>query len=569
MNKKIIVIIITLILTIESNSQKINESLINNKLISVPFLNNNGFYTLVKYGTNIPVINKNFDEIKILNDSFLKFNEDGKWGLLKMNGEIYLKNQFDIIQLNNNYIETKKNNIIENFDSLGVKIHDSKIKELFKPKKNIEDLYILPKVYYKYLIDTIEFDISDSTIISKDSTSYITTGFMSSYIKDEKNKSTFIKIEIRPALLIYNNIIKENVIKTNIFEDRDFKYHYDDEKTLYMHISSKEEFLGLYEDVEYIGNDLYSVSKFNLSEAFKKPRESPSDRLERMEKEAMMKIEYGNILDKIDYTISENHYRVIDGSGNKITPYIYNKISKFSNGLSLVAIKKEKTDNPYDIYSGFINTKGNVVIPLKNEYRSLGFYDGLALDVENSYQKNISFIDTTGKIAFQLNNEYQWLDDEDKYQYTNYTNYFLNFEDNILIVKNIKNQKKICIINKSGLVKTCGDWVSITKFHNKMSLVKNSNGKYAIIDTNGKYIVQPKYDFIFAFGNDYLSEKLFLNPYTKFYEKEIQENEPTGFDLSRYNYTFIKKFNMNDLFLVRKNNSIFYVDSMGFEYIEK
>jgi transposase-like protein len=336
-----------------------------------------------------------------------------------------------------------------------------------------------------------------------------------------------------------------------------------------MHISSKEEFLGLYEDVEYIGNDLYSVSKFNLSEAFKKPRESPSDRLERMEKEAMMKIEYGNILDKIDYTISENHYRVIDGSGNKITPYIYNKISKFSNGLSLVAIKKEKTDNPYDIYSGFINTKGNVVIPLKNEYRSLGFYDGLALDVENSYQKNISFIDTTGKIAFQLNNEYQWLDDEDKYQYTNYTNYFLNFEDNILIVKNIKNQKKICIINKSGLVKTCGDWVSITKFHNKMSLVKNSNGKYAIIDTNGKYIVQPKYDFIFAFGNDYLSEKLFLNPYTKFYEKEIQENEPTGFDLSRYNYTFIKKFNMNDLFLVRKNNSIFYVDSMGFEYIEK
>ena len=51
MNKKIIVIIITLILTIESNSQKINESLINKKIISVPFLNNNGFYTLVKYGT--------------------------------------------------------------------------------------------------------------------------------------------------------------------------------------------------------------------------------------------------------------------------------------------------------------------------------------------------------------------------------------------------------------------------------------------------------------------------------------------------------------------------------------
>jgi hypothetical protein len=561
MNKKILIIIIALLLTIESNSQKINDSIINKNLISVPFLNKNGFYTLVKYGTNIPVINKNFAEIKILNDSFLKFNEDGKWGLLKMNGEIYLKNQFDIIHLKNNYIITKKNNILEYFDSLGVKIQESKIIELFKPKKNIEDLNNLPKVYYKYLIDTTEFDISDSTIISKDSTSYITTGIMSSYIKDEKNKSTFFKIQIRPALSIdYNESIK-NILKTNIFKDPYINYSHVEVKTLYMHISSKEEFLGLYEDVEYIGNDLYSVSKFNLSDAFKNTKEVSA---EDYENEAFngyyerLEQEIKGI--KFPHQISKNLYCVIDGSGNKFTPYIYNKISKFNNGLSLVTQKKD------EIYSGFINTKGDVVIPLKKEYRTLGFYDGLALvGEEKKYQKNISFIDTTGKIVLQLNNEYKWL--EDKYNYYNYTNYFFNFEDNILIVNNIKDgNKKICIVNKSGLVKTCGDWVSITKFHNKMSLVKNSNGQYAIIDTNGKYIIQPKYDFIFAFGNDYLSEELFLSPYTEFFEKEIPEKERMEYNK---NYTFIDKFNMNDLFLVRKNNYIFYVDSKGFEYIEK
>jgi len=98
---------------------------------------------------------------------------------------------------------------------------------------------------------------------------------------------------------------------------------------------------------------------------------------------------YADIEDRAIVADKNFIYALVDFSGKEITPFKYQEIKKFSNGLAAVK---------YQSRYGFIDTSGNEVIPC-TYHNAESFSEGLARVQKNG---RTGYIDTTGKEVIPL-----------------------------------------------------------------------------------------------------------------------------------------------------------------------
>ena len=156
----------------------------------------------------------------------------------------------------------------------------------------------------------------------------------------------------------------------------------------------------------------------------------------------------------------------------------YHNLFGFSEGLALV----DTGDN-----CGYINKKGKVVIPFKYELPRVNYNDsahyfneGLAAVMKNDYQ---GFINKKGKVVIPF--KYGWV---------------RGFSEGLAKVIG----KNYCYINKKGkeVIQLNYDWTSPYEpgdFHSGLAIV-NKNGKYGCINKKGKVVIPFKYDWIGGFS---------------------------------------------------------------------
>jgi hypothetical protein len=165
---------------------------------SVPFLKKNGFYTLVKSGSKIPVIEKNFDNLRVLSSSLIIFQEEKKWGILDMNGKVKLSNDYSEINLiNKNVIELIGGDQPRQYvDTSMTIINDSLTNDLYSKKES--EIYSLPEKYFKYLIDTSGYSYTsyDKDQIIVDPRGRKVKGNLSVLHVDNKTKNLFLDCEV-------------------------------------------------------------------------------------------------------------------------------------------------------------------------------------------------------------------------------------------------------------------------------------------------------------------------------------------------------------------------------------
>jgi len=534
--------LLSIFITINGNTQSIVKS--------VPFLKKNGFYTLVKYGTKIPVIQKDFENLMVLNESLIACEQDGKMSLIDMDGEILIegKNINSIRLIDNNIISLCNGASCVYYDTSLNKLDDEKIKNLFTIKK-IEK-YELPYEYYKYFYDTSKLTVKHSSSGDKitlnsntDEFEYEIKGKMSILFIDSKTKNIFFKCIISKPL----NKLKKDGNGDNILDE--YGNDMNDEEILAESIillSDNGKFKAKYNSVDSIGHNLYSVSK--------------------------------NYIKSHDLDVENTtwFFGIINGNGDKITPEKFNDIGNFNSGLSLVRIKKDPESPSDDYYTGFINTKGELVKPLELDNRIYGYSEGLAFDFKG--KSIISFMDTLGKNAFTLSKDYYLLDDPD--------NKGIYFQDGLMFVGNDKkitdlktklttSISQTCLINTSGKIIKCGQWGNRSilnnypsNFYEGISIIKNGE-KYGLIDKKGNTILNPKYDLIYGYCG-----KIVEYTFESVYENGSVASRRKGLNYFSYIYDdkdkeYITKIIFNDLILVKQMSSQFYVDKNGFEYIER
>ncbi|HOM03537.1 MAG TPA: WG repeat-containing protein [Acetivibrio sp.] len=155
----------------------------------------------------------------------------------------------------------------------------------------------------------------------------------------------------------------------------------------------------------------------------------------------------------------EGKWGFIDKTGKVIVPIIYDKVCNFSEGLAAV-IKDGKL--------GFVDTAGEAVIPPAfggGMYEEFYFSSGLAVVTTGDFgTPDFLVIDKTGNLAFDF-----------KYDYARLSSY----SEGLLAVG------------------VGGDWGIGGPYYWARSY---SGGKYGFIDTNGKEVVSPIYDYVDDFN---------------------------------------------------------------------
>lgn len=190
-------------------------------------------------------------------------------------------------------------------------------------------------------------------------------------------------------------------------------------------------------------------------------------------------IEYRQVSDFSEGYASVKRYdgngiAIINTRGEFITPYLYidNIYSGFQNGLAHVTRSRK---------SGFINPKGDVVIPFK--YDSARYFSSGLAPV--SKHGKYGYIDTTGNVVIPF--QYDYAD---------------AFQDGIA---NVKINGKRGMINTKGevIVPIEHSWVGyslITNFSQGVSKVQKK-GLSALVDNTGKLLTDYRYYEIEPFHN--------------------------------------------------------------------
>lgn len=171
-------------------------------------------------------------------------------------------------------------------------------------------------------------------------------------------------------------------------------------KSYYLLDSKGERLLSYEKDgIEYLGN---------AGEGYLRVRYENGETalIDRNGKEQFRTAEYSI------YQVSEGHVRVsnrdkmgfLDLQGNEITPFLYDTVWIFSEGMAEVAIYEETGGKPVPRY-GFIDRDGNEVVSPKYK-ESRDFHDGVAA-VQTA--DGWGYIDKTGKEM--LTPQYAWAGD--------------------------------------------------------------------------------------------------------------------------------------------------------------
>lgn len=175
------------------------------------------------------------------------------------------------------------------------------------------------------------------------------------------------------------------------------------------------------------------------------------------------------------------YYTYNPKTNEKIKELPYKSIDLFSEGLAQVTCDNDKY--------GFIDEKGNEVIPCIYDFYSSGFSDGLAcVNLNNVYL----FIDKTGKDFFSK-----------KFDHAS------RFSEKLAYVEYRQSGYRYCgFIDKTGNIVLSLDYMYeyVHPFSEGLSLIKSKESyenNYGFIDKTGKEIIPPKYDFASDFRNGF------------------------------------------------------------------
>lgn len=213
----------------------------------------------------------------------------------------------------------------------------------------------------------------------------------------------------------------------------------------------------------------------------------------------------------------------------KLSRYPLEEVSEFTDGTAIVS-RLKKVKGGFDRETGLMDTNGRMLVDFGTYYQIKPFSNGFAL-VKSGYEKDDfeGFIDTKGKLVFKRKLEDQsylyddinsgitvihfrnyWNSVEKKYspakkQYSGY----INIKGEILLNDTLKWNLKdfsdgrtfIPENGKYGLydtqLKRIGNesYNSVSEFYNGIAVV-SKKGLYSIIDTNGNFLFEPKFDEI-------------------------------------------------------------------------
>jgi hypothetical protein len=175
----------------------------------------------------------------------------------------------------------------------------------------------------------------------------------------------------------------------------------------------------------------------------------------------------------------DDKYALLNFRGELLTPFIYDRVSYFKNGLAIVGVLDD--GSPTGVKEGLIDYNANILLPM--DYRSISFSsdcDLILIKKDGRY----GYADRRGKVVIEI-----------KYDDASV------FSEGLAFVK-IADSKMI--IGRSGecranLPDDC--CISASKFCEGIARIKVMD-KYGFIDMAGNYIVEPKYDYAtnFSFG---------------------------------------------------------------------
>ncbi|MEH7255541.1 WG repeat-containing protein [Neobacillus niacini] len=235
-------------------------------------------------------------------------------------------------------------------------------------------------------------------------------------------------------------------------------------------------------------------------------------------------------------TVIDNEgFKVIDEIGKVITRKAYSFIGDYKEGRAVVANTNEHGEYLY----GYLNRRGNIVIPLSYELAS-DFKDGIAIvkNKEGSY----ALIDLTGKIVNSYH--YEMVDD--------YREGMLSFRKS--------NQEKWGYMDESGKMVIEPQFTETQSFIEGKAIV-NVENNYGLIDKQGKFIIKPKYssllnldENLYALGQSPDLEKPYLFP--KYAIADSSGQLYTGFiynGVSKYKDGIASAYNDEYTFFIDKH----------------
>ncbi len=253
-------------------------------------------------------------------------------------------------------------------------------------------------------------------------------------------------------------------------------------------------------------------------------------------------------------------YAVIDSGGIVIVPFgKYAGIGRFRNGYSLVTIEsgmiKKKSSE------ALIDTKGNLMFKLKpdeNSWMDGSFNDGFARI--SLYQKNHNKKKATENSSGKNYEGYVNLKGEIVLQNPGYDN-VSDFSEGRAFVQDDKGDYYLINIKFEKITETKFSDVDSRGFENGLAVVKYEEG-WGLIDSMGKYIVQPKYEEIAAVD---AGRKIFF-----FQKTTPDERKLTG--IAGFNgkeiidpfFDFVDdRGYVNGLLRAIKNNRLYIMDENG------
>jgi hypothetical protein len=167
--------------------------------------------------------------------------------------------------------------------------------------------------------------------------------------------------------------------------------------------------------------------------------------------------------------IDDDGFKVIDESGKEITSKAYSFIGDYQDGRALAA----KTDEHGDYLYGYLNRRGNEVIPLSYESAN-NFHDGKAL--VKTIEGNHALIELTGKVV------------------NSYPNLFVADYGEGMLAFRESNDDKWGYMDETGKVIIEQQFTGTQPFVDGKTIVNVENNYYGLIDTHGKFIIKPQYN---------------------------------------------------------------------------
>ena len=450
----------------------------------IPQLNSTGFYSLVRYNTSIPLIDSQFIEIQFFKDSDLckvrlnKFNSD--WRI---------------------------------FNSEKLVVGDE-----FKSIQKIGDFYIL------------DFEIYNRKGTSLGSISKMIISKINDFkIKNLKIHKNGQIVDFDESTFLKNSIISEIEISENelqlTIDENDYILKYNDVNEEF-NVELKSFYL--FENTLGKKREIISVGSF-LS------RDSENYLLQK-------NIESGAKFSK-DFDVKNDtktgKLGIVDSKGNILLNFIYDSISEFHFGYSIVELSGIKY---------LIDTKGFLLTEDLNKVKILPerfLNDYIVLlsngDFFNLFTKKIIVTDKSVRIADLINN--------------------LKVSFNCGLIKIVSNDK-YGFMGVDGKILIQPQFKSVTSFDNGFAITYDENDNLSIIDLKGKKINDKKYSTIYSLDEKY-----------NFPNSNCCENAFGLVEgLSGY---FFRDYPLIDgffelfygFFKVKREGRIFYVDLNGKEYL--